>query len=85
MLYRDKEITELWDLKHRNDNFSHKGFDYNEKLLTKSLSNFMFHNENMSEFITIIKNSLVLYFDSFNIVRNFKNYLVDKYYDQHIN
>lgn len=85
MLYKDKEVKELWDLKHRNDNFSHNGFDYNQRLLTKSLSSFMFFNDNMSEFIGMIKNSLVLYFDSFNIVRNFKNFLVDKYYDQHIN
>lgn len=85
MLYKDKEIKEIWDLKHRNDSKSHNGFDYNEKLLSKSLSSFMFYNENMSEYLSIIKQSLILYFDSFNIVRNFKNYLVDKYYDQHIN
>ncbi len=84
MLYKDKEIKELWDLKHRNDSFSHAGFDYNTKLISRSFSSFMFNNENMSDFLNMIQSSLVLFFDKFHIIRNFKNYLVDKYYDQHI-
>lgn len=84
-LYKDKEIPEIWDLKHRNDNFSYNAFDYESNLMNKSLSSFMFNNQNMSDFIGNITPMMVLFFDQVNIIRNFKNYLVDKYYNQHIN
>lgn len=85
MLYNEKEIKELYDLKHRNDNLPYEGFDYENQLMNKSLSNYMFLNENMREYITYINKFLVLMYDRVHTVRNFKNYLVDKYYNKHIN
>jgi len=43
MIEKDMQIKELYDLKHINDNII-TGFDYEEGLMTRSLSNLMFQN-----------------------------------------
>ena len=85
MIYKEKQIPELYDLKHRSDLQSEPGFDWEANLLTRSLSTLLFQNDNVSGFLSQIKNQLVLLFDNFHIIRNWKNYLVDKDYDKHNN
>jgi len=78
------QIKELYDLKHINDNII-TGFDYEEGLMTRSLSNLMFQNETTSTFLDKIKKLLIYTIESNLIVRNFFNYTVHKYYNKHNN
>ena len=77
--YQDKYIDEIYQIKHRND--SDKDFiDYEESILDKSLSPFLYYNDFLGEFLNRFKRLISIFFDNVNIVKNFKNYMVDKYY-----
>lgn len=82
MYYEDQEIPELFFLKHRHD--SDEDFvDYEKMILDKSLTPFMYNNSRMSTFLTSLQKLVSMFFDNMNIVKNFKNYMVDKYYYKH--
>lgn len=85
MLDRESQIKELYDLKHINDNEIYTGFDYEENLMSKSLSNVMFQNETTYDFITKIKPLYLNMIESNLIIRNFFNYTVSKYFNRHNN
>ena len=85
MLDRESQIKELYDLKHINDDEIHTGFDYEENLMSKSLSNVMFQNETTRTFINKIKPLYLNMIESNLIIRNFFNYTVSKYYNRHSN
>lgn len=82
MLYEYKDIPELHQLKHRHDDFSDY-VDYEKTILNSSLSPYMFKNDVMNEFIQKLQPLVANLFDRFNIVKNMKNYIVDKYYYKH--
>lgn len=85
MLDRNSQIKELYDLKHINDNENHTGFDYEENLMSKTLSNVMFQNDTMRGFIKRTKTLHLNMLESNLIIRNFFNYTVPKYYNRHSN
>jgi hypothetical protein len=85
MLERESQIKELYDLKHINDNELHTGFDYEENLMQRSLSNVMFQNPTTYQFISKTKYLLLNMIESNLIIRNFFNYTVSKYYNRHNN
>lgn len=82
MLLRDKEIPELFEMKHRHDNFSNY-VNYEDNILNNSLSPHIFNNNLMNSFLDRIKKVIVIMYDQHNIVKNFKNYIVDKYEYKH--
>jgi len=84
-LYRDKQIKELYDLRHRNDNLSTKVLDIENNILKKTLTPYIFQNKNMEDFLIKCQKIVYLMFDHVNILRNFKNYMVDKDYNNHLN
>ena len=84
MIEKRAHITELYELKHRNDSLN-EGYDYENNLFNKLLSNVMFGNDMVKNFISKIQPSVVWMIDSVLPIRNFWNYTVDKYYDKHIN
>ena len=79
MLYEDKDIPELNYMKHRHDNVkgTHNWWD---TILKKNISSYMYNNTLMAQFLDKLQKPLTIFFDQHNIVRNFKNYIVDKYY-----
>lgn len=81
-LYKDQHIPELFEMKHRNDDFV-SGYDFQDTILTNSLSSYSMYNENTNGFITKLQKIIYHFFDQFNIMRNFKNWNVDKYYNKH--
>lgn len=85
MIEKDRHIKELWDLNHRNDSTLHTGFDYQNKMYSKILSNIMFSNENTTEFLNKIQKLSVWQNESVLVFRNFFNYTIDKNSDQHNN
>jgi len=84
MLLEDKDIPEIFYMKHRND--SDTDFvDYQKSLLTNSLSKYLFNNDIMNNFLIMLQSMVTLFFDQFNVIKNFKNFLVDKYEYKHPN
>ena len=84
MLYEDKQLSELNYMKHRHDTDDNY-VNYENKILNKTLSPYLFNNDTMSNFLNRLQKLLSLMFDQQNIVKNFKNYMVDKYYYKHKN
>lgn len=77
MLYQRKQLPELYYMKHRHDT-DNDFVDYEKKILNKSLSPYMYENNMMNGFLTRLQPLVALLFDQMNIVKNFKNYMVDK-------
>jgi len=77
MLYRKKQLPELFYLKHRHDN-DNDYVDYENMLLDKTLTPYLYQNDTMNGFLKRLQPLVGLLFDQMNIVKNFKNYIVDK-------
>ena len=82
MYYEEQHIPELFYMMHRHD--SDKDYvDYDKKILDRSLSPYLYNNVRMVTFLDTLKRLVSIFFDNVNIVKNFKNYMVDKYYHYH--
>jgi hypothetical protein len=77
MLYKRKQLPELYYIKHRHDT-DNDFVDYEKNILNKSLSPYMYENNIMNGFLTRLQPLVALLFDQMNIIKNFKNYMVDK-------
>ena len=77
MLYKRKQLPELYYIKHRHDT-DDDFVDYEKNILNKSLSPYIYENNMMNGFLTRLQPLVALLFDQMNIVKNFKNYMVDK-------
>jgi hypothetical protein len=82
MYYKDQKIPELYYMSHRNDTDTNF-IDYEKMILDKTLSPNLFKNNNLSLFIETLQKPISMLFDNVNIIKNFKNYMVDKYYYMH--
>jgi len=82
MLFQRKDLPELHFLKHRLDD--EKNFvNYEEKILDTTLSPYMYNNDTMNTWLKKMQPLVSLLFDQMNVMKNFKNYMVDKYYFKH--
>lgn len=79
MLYDRQQLSELNYMKHRHDD-DDSYFDYEKNILDKSLSPYMYNNDMMNNFLKRLQSLVSLNFDHMNVMKNFKNYIVDKYY-----
>jgi hypothetical protein len=82
MLYEEKELPELYYMKHRHDN-NNMYIDYENSILDRSLSPHMYKNDMMNNFLKRLQPLTAKLFDQMNIMKNFQNYMVDKYYYKH--
>jgi hypothetical protein len=82
MLFERKQLPELYQIRHRHDDESNF-VKYEEKILNNSLSPYIYNNDMMSKFLDRIQPLVSMLFDKMNIMKNFKNYTVDKYYYKH--
>lgn len=84
MYYEEQSLPELHVIKHRHDD--DKDFvDYEKVILDRTLSPYIFNNDLLFSFLRRIQRLVSILFDNFNIIKNFKNYNVDKYYHKHKN
>jgi hypothetical protein len=79
MLYERKQLPELHHMKHLYDN-DNKFIKYDETILDKSLSPYMFQNDLMNNWLKRMQPLVSILFDQMNIMKNWKNYMVDKYH-----
>lgn len=84
MLYEERQLPELYYMKHRHDNDTDY-VDYEKNVLDKSLSPYLFNNDLMNSFLKKLRKLISILFDQHNVIKNFKNYMVDKYYYKHKN
>lgn len=82
MLYEDGQIPELHYMKHRHDDDADY-VNYQDSLLDKSLSPYLYNNNIMNSFLKKLQRLISIIFDQHNIVKNFKNFMVHKYYYKH--
>lgn len=82
MLYNRRYLPEIHFMKHRHDD-NDQFVDYEKQLLDKSLSPYMYENDMMNGYLKKLQTLSSLLFDQMNVVKNFKNYIVDKYYHKH--
>jgi hypothetical protein len=79
MLYDRKQLPELRYMKHFHDD-SDVNFDYEKDILNKSLSPYIYQNYVMANFLDKLQPMVSILFDQMNMMKNFKNYMVDKYH-----
>ncbi len=82
MLYDKKQLPELRYMKHLHDD-SDYNYDYENNILKNNLSPYLYENSVMANFLFRLQKLVSLSFDQFNIIRNWRNYMVDKYYYKH--
>ena len=82
MLYERKQLSEIVYMKHSHDT-NDQFVDYEKKILDSSLSPYMYNNDMMNGFLKKLQPLVAILFDQHNIVKNLKNYMVDKYYYKH--
>jgi hypothetical protein len=67
-------------MKHLHDDDNDKYVKYDETILDKTLSPHMFENDVMNTWLKEMQPLVSLLFDQMNVMKNFKNYMVDKYH-----
>ena len=77
MLYRKKQLPEIYYMRHRHDN-DNDYVDYENMLLDKTLTPYLYQNDTMNGFLKRLQPLVGLLFDQMNVVKNMKNYIVDK-------
>ena len=79
MLYDQKQLPELRYMRQFHDDQS-SNFNYEQDIFNKSLSPYLFQNIVMFNFLDKLRPMMALFFDQMNLIKNFKNYMVDKYH-----
>ena len=82
MLYDEKDLSELHFMKHRHDD-NKDWNDYEKNILDRMLSPNIYNSTMMVNFLTRLQPLAAKLFDHFNILKNWNNYMVDKYYHKH--
>jgi len=79
MLYEKNQLPELYHMKHLHDDDTNF-VKYDEVILDKSLSPYIFQNDLMNNWLNKMQPLVAILFDQMNIMKNWKNYMVDKYH-----
>ena len=82
-LEKDKQIQELYHLKHRNDKLLHENFPWQDNILKNTTTPYIWKNPVMNAFLTRIEKMLSLMVQKMAVARNWFNYTVPKYYNEH--
>jgi hypothetical protein len=64
----------------QGEDLKNTGYDYSEKIMTNSLSNYMFRNDTVSGFLTYVNDIFYEYIEAVKKVRVYYNFTVDKDY-----
>ena len=83
-LYEEVRVPELLQIRDRHDDI-HQNFNWGENILKKSTTAYIYNNELMNSFLLMLQKPVSILIDHNNIIRNFKNYMVDKYFYKHTN
>jgi hypothetical protein len=81
MLYERKDLPEMHYIRHLHDDITDY-VPYEKMILDRTLSPHMYENNVMNNWLKQMQPLVAILFDQMNIMKNFKNYIVDKYYYQ---
>lgn len=82
MLHEEREVPEIYYMKHRHDD-DVEWTDYENNMLDKMLSPYIYENDMMNSFLKKLQPLTAKLFDQMNIMKNYRNYIVDKYHYKH--
>lgn len=82
-LEKDLEITELYDIKNRFNSKTNRHYPWEDSILKKSTTSYIWKNENMNEYLTKVEKIMVFMVEKMNYSRNYFNFTVNKYYNDH--
>ena len=82
MLYERKQLPELLYMKHRHDTDDNY-IKYDERILDNTTSPYLYNNDIMNGFLKRLQPITSILFDHMNVMKNFRNWTVDKYYYKH--
>lgn len=82
MLHEERELPELYYMKHRHDD-DQEWTDYENQMLDKMLSPYIYENDMMNKFLKRLQPLTAKIFDQINVMKNWRNYMVDKYHYKH--
>ena len=83
MLNDRKQLPELRYMRQFHDDIS-PNFNYEQDIFNKSMSPYLFQSTAMFNFLDKLRPIVALSFDQMNIIKNFKNYMVDRYHYKQI-
>lgn len=82
MLFERKQLPELYYIRTRHDDEDNY-VDYEKQILDSSLSPYIYKNDLMNSWLKKMQPLVSILIDQMNVMKNFKNYTVDKYYHRH--
>lgn len=82
-LEKDIQLSELYDIKHRKDSKSNRHYAWEDNLLKRSTTPYIWKNSNMNSFLTRLEKIYVLMLEQMNYSRNYFNHTVHKHYNDH--
>jgi len=83
MIEEKSEIKELFDLKHRHDYEIHTHYDYENNLIRKMFSKYIYGNDNMNTMLDYLRQQWIWMIESVLPLKNFYNYTTSKYWNKH--
>jgi len=84
IIEENSQIPELYYLRNKHNTYiDEHGYDYSSNMLKKSLSNVLYKNNKLANFLDKIEEMMVTLYDSTNKVRNIFFYTHNKYYNKH--
>jgi hypothetical protein len=82
-LDKDTQIQELYFLKHKHDKKLHTGFNWQDNILKNTTTPYLWKNRVMYTYLSQIEKMVSVMVQKMTVARNFFNYTVPKYYDEH--
>lgn len=83
MLEENSQIPELYYLKTRWDSNTYRHYPWENNILKKTTSVRPWMNPNLQGFLVLLEKNVALMVESNNIIRNFFNVAVSRYYNNH--
>ena len=84
IIEENTQIKNMYIARHKHDKLNgDEGFEYDDKILQRTLSPILYNNTNNKYFLTILNNMIATMFQSIYPVRNLFFYTHDKYYKKH--
>ncbi len=82
-LEKDIQINELYELKHRYDSKTNRHYPWENDILKRSTTPYIWKNKNMNTYLSKLERICVSMLENMNFARNFFNYTVHKHYNDH--
>jgi hypothetical protein len=80
-LRKESNISEIYDIEHRFDSKTNRHYPYENELLKKTTTPYLWQNPNMNTYLKLIEKMCVQLVEQMVIAKNFYVVTVHKYHD----